>query len=112
MTAVGDQVRLAVPPEPVRLRARARALAEQAPEQALARLAEGAWMAGPLWRRWGPELRQAGLRRADFERIVGGYHRELWLWVMGERTWAQCAGGLAGRVRRRLPDGSSGPQAT
>jgi hypothetical protein len=101
--AVRDEVELAVPPEPVRLRARTRALAEQAPAEALARVADGRWLAWPLWRLWGPELRRAGLARAAFGRIVAGYDRELWLWVMGERTWAQCAGGLAGRVRRRLP---------
>ena len=41
--------------------------------------------------------------RDRFGGIVTGYRRELWLWVMGERTWAQSAGGLLGRVRRRLP---------
>ena len=39
----------------------------------------------------------------DLQLIVAGYDRELWLWLLGERTWAQCADGLAGRVRRRLP---------
>jgi hypothetical protein len=103
VTAVRERVELAVPPEPVRLRARTRALAEQDPRQGLARVAEGRWIAGPLWRLWGPELRRAGLRRSAFDRIVAGYARELWLWVMGERTWAHTASGLAGRVRRRLP---------
>jgi hypothetical protein len=41
--------------------------------------------------------------RDRFGEIVAGYRRELWLWVMGERTWAQAAGGLLGRVQRRLP---------
>jgi hypothetical protein len=41
--------------------------------------------------------------RDRFQEIVTGYRRELWLWVMGERTWSQCAGGLLGRVQRRLP---------
>ena len=103
MTVVRDEVELAIPPEPVRLRARTRALAEQDPAEGLARVADGRWLAGPLWRLWGPELRAAGLTRAAFGRIVACYGRELWLWVMGERTWAQCAAGLAGRVRRRLP---------
>ena len=112
MTAVREAVELAVPPEPVRLRARTRTLAEQDPAAGRARVAEGGFIARPLWLLWGPELRRAGLRRARFGEIVRGYERELWLWVMGERTWAQCVSGLAGRVRRRLPDGSSRPQAT
>jgi len=41
--------------------------------------------------------------RDRFQEIIIGYRRELWLWVMGERTWAQCASGLLGRVQRRLP---------
>ena len=103
MTSVRDEVELAVPPEPVRLRERTRALAEQTPAVGLARVADGGWIAGPLWRLWGPELRRAGLTKARFGEIVAGYGRELWLWVMGERTWAHTASGLAGRVRRRMP---------
>ena len=79
---------LAVPPEPAELRARTRALAEQDPASAIALLGEGEWILDQLWERWG---------------------RELWLWVMGERTWEQCAGGLLGRVRRR--GGSGGPKS-
>ena len=43
--------------------------------------------------------------RERFLQVVAGYRSELWLWVMGERTWAQSADGLLGRVRRRLPVG-------
>jgi hypothetical protein len=96
---------LPLPEEPVELRARVRALVEQAPELG-ATLIDGAeWIADPLWERWGPLLEPAGMGRARFLQVVAGYRRELWLWVMGERTWAQSADGLLGRVRRRLPVG-------
>lgn len=101
-TITPAELRLDVPEEPARLRAATRGLAEQHPEQAAARLAEGDWLAGWLWRRWGPELRKRGLRRRDFVAIAAGYQRELWLWVMGERTWQQAASGLRGRVVRRV----------
>jgi len=105
----GGDIDLAIPPEPVNLRARTRALTEQDPERGLAVVADGGWIAGPLWELWGPELERAGLDRSSFGEIVTGYGRELWLWVMGERTWAQCASGLAGRVLRRLPTGAAAP---
>ena len=105
----GGEFDLAIPPEPLEVRARARALAEQAPERGLALVAEGGWIAGLLWEAWAPELERAGLDRSSFGEIVTGYGRELWLWVMGERTWAHCASGLAGRVRRRLPTGAPPP---
>jgi hypothetical protein len=96
---------LSVPEEPVELRRRTRALIEQDPERGAAVLDAGSFVADPLWERWGPALEPAGMPRARFDEIVTGYRRELWLWVMGERTWAQSAGGLLGRVRRRLPSG-------
>jgi hypothetical protein len=95
-------VNLPLPDEPVELRQRTRALAQEAPERAAALLDAGEWIAGPLWQSWGPALAAAGMTRSRFLQVVAGYRRELWLWVMGERTWAQAAGGLAGRVRRRL----------
>jgi hypothetical protein len=104
VTAAG----LTVPEEPAELRARTRALVESAPERGAALLDAGAWIADPLWERWGPALEPAGMTRDRFDAVVAGYRRELWLWVMGERTWAQSAGGLLGRVRRRLPAPSGG----
>jgi hypothetical protein len=94
---------LSVPEEPVELRARTRALVEADPARGAAVVDAGAFVADPLWERWGPALESAGMDRDRFGAIVTGYRRELWLWVMGERTWAQSAGGLLGRVRRRLP---------
>ena len=96
---------LSPPPEPVELRRRTRALIEQDPVQGAAVVDAGAWIADPLWAAWGPGLQAAGMDRDRFDQIVTGYRRELWLWVMGERTWAQAAGGLLGRARRRLPPG-------
>jgi hypothetical protein len=55
-----------------------------------------------LWERW-RVLERAGLDRTAFFTIVDGYKRELWLWLMGERTWSQCCSGLIGRIARRLP---------
>ncbi len=99
---------LSLPEEPVELRRATRALVEQDPERGAAVLDDGAFLADPLWERWGPALEAAGLSRDRFGEIVAGYRRELWLWVMGERTWAQSAGGLLGRVQRRLPTGRPG----
>ena len=94
---------LSLPGEPVELRRRTRALVEEDPDRGAAVVDAGAFLADPLWERWGPALERAGMDRDRFAGIVAGYRRELWLWVMGERTWAQSAGGLLGRVRRRLP---------
>ena len=100
---------LSLPEEPVELRARTRALIERDPAQGGAVMDESAWIAGSLWGTWGPALQAAGMDQARFDEIVSGYRRELWLWVMGERTWAHCAGGLIGRARRRLPASGEGP---
>lgn len=60
-----------------------------------------------LWSRW-RSLAAAGLGEEDFGQIVLGYRREIWLWLAGERTWAQCCSGLIGRVNRRLAGGGDG----
>jgi hypothetical protein len=100
---VSDATDLSLPEEPVALRRRTRALIEEDAERGRAVVDAGSWIADPLWERWGPALEPAGMDRDRFGGIVTGYRRELWLWVMGERTWAQSAGGLLGRVQRRLP---------
>jgi hypothetical protein len=100
---VTEAPELPLPDEPVALRRRTRALVEQDPARGAAVVDAGSFVADPLWARWGPALEAAGMDRDRFGGIVAGYRRELWLWVMGERTWAQSAGGLLGRVRRRLP---------
>jgi hypothetical protein len=110
-TAPGPSPTLALPEEPVELRRRTRALIEDDPARGAAVVDAGAWVADPLWGVWGPALRPAGMDRDRFGEIVAGYRRELWLWVMGERTWAQAAGGLLGRVQRRLPPRGAGEGA-
>ena len=102
---------LALPEEPVELRRRTRALIEQDPARGAAVVDAGAWIADPLWGVWGPALERAGMDRDRFGEVVAGYRRELWLWVMGERTWAQAGGGLLGRVQRRLPAPGAGAGA-
>jgi hypothetical protein len=57
---------------------------------------------GPwLWRRW-RVLAQAGMKEGDLVDLCLGYRREIWLWLVGDRTWEQCCSGLIGRVSRRL----------
>lgn len=57
-----------------------------------------------LWSRW-RVLGTSGLDQRGLDAIVIGYQREVWLWLAGERTWAQCCSGLIGRIRRRLAAG-------
>jgi hypothetical protein len=53
-----------------------------------------------LWSRW-RSLTTVGVDEAALTAIVAEYRRELWLWLAGERTWAQCCSGLIGRIARR-----------
>jgi hypothetical protein len=103
MTGAAPGPSLPLPEEPVELRRRTRALIEEDPARGAAVVDAGAWIADPLWDRWGPALEPAGMDRDRFDAIVSAYRQELWLWVMGERTWAHFAAGLLGRVQRRLP---------
>src|SRR6266540_7382875 len=93
---------LPLPEEPVALGAETRAVVERSLAEGAALIDGGEWIAEPLWRCWGAALERAGMSRAQLVQIAIGYRRELWFWVMGERTWAQCASGLHGRVLRRL----------
>jgi hypothetical protein len=54
-----------------------------------------------LWSRW-RTLASAGMSEDELARVVLDYRREIWLWLAGERTWAQCCSGLIGRIGRRL----------
>jgi hypothetical protein len=56
---------------------------------------------GWLWPRWS-SLAGAGISQEAFGDLVLEYRRELWLWLAGERTWAQACSGLVGRINRRL----------
>lgn len=55
-----------------------------------------------LWPRWSV-LGRTGMSAADLRTVALGYRRELWLWLVGDRTWAHCCAGLIGRLRRRQP---------
>jgi hypothetical protein len=84
--------------EPVELRDRIRVLAAVAPAQARRVLVqEVALLVGAVHS--GFATPATGL---DVECVCRGYERELWLWLVGERTWVQCASGLEGRLLRRL----------
>jgi hypothetical protein len=54
-----------------------------------------------LWSRW-RILGSAGMTRDELALVVTSYQREIWLWLAGERIWAQCCSGLIGRISRRL----------
>lgn len=61
---------------------------------------------GPIswfWSRW-RSLATTGFSEEDLAQVVLGYRREIWLWLVGERVWAQCCSGLIGRVNRRLDE--------
>jgi hypothetical protein len=96
------ELELPLPEEPVTLRNRMRDLAQNAPAEAVSLIAAGEAIADPLWEVWAPCLLSKNADRATLIRILAGYQRELWLWVAGERTWQQCADGIAGRIKRRL----------
>ncbi len=83
--------------EPLELRDRLRAVAALSPQQARDLL--GTEMAEAVACRLPtPPSERAW---AEIAAACAGYRRELWLWLAGERTWQQCAGGLAGRISRR-----------
>lgn len=98
------EVALVIPDEPSDLRAQTRALIERTPAEGLACVEHGEWLARPLWAQWQDELQARQLNWDQFLVIVRSYHNEARLWVIGERTWAQCVEGLIGRVMRRLPE--------
>jgi hypothetical protein len=60
-----------------------------------------------LWSRW-RTLASAGMSEEELAAVVLDYRREIWLWLAGERNWAQCCSGLIGRVGRRLASDHAG----
>ena len=93
------ELRLHVPSEPDAAAWRRRVLHSATLDEIIEK-EEG--IAAWLWDRW-RVLERHGMDRPAFVAVVSGYRRELWLWLMGERTWSQCCSGLAGRAERRLP---------
>lgn len=96
--------RLSLPDEPETVRAEARALLEESPEEGARRINDARFVADLLWKEWEEELEEAGMHYERFLEISRGYANELRLWVLGERPWGHCAAGLVGRITRRLPD--------
>jgi hypothetical protein len=99
--APAEMPRLHVPDEPVdRKRSWLEAIHGGAPISSVLHEADGfdEW----LWRRW-RSLTAVGVTEEQFVAVVDGYRREIWLWLAGERTWAQCCSGLVGRLGRRAP---------
>ena len=104
---MGDVRRiLPLPAEPADLRAETRALLDDRPEEGARVIGDATFVADLLWSEWAEDLEGAGMDRDRFLEISRDYSGELRLWVVGERPWDHCAAGLAGRVRRRLPEGS------
>ncbi len=97
------RIGLNLPEEPTELRADARSLLEDSPEEGIRLVNAGYPLADLLWEEWGAELEEAGVSRERFSEITRGYATEIRLWAMGERPWDHCIAGLAGRVLRRLP---------
>ena len=95
---------LSLPEEPAELKAETRALLEESPEEGSDLIADAAFVAEVLWEEWSGELEDAGMDYERFLEVCRGYSGELRLWVVGERPWEHCVAGLAGRVRRRLPE--------
>ena len=96
-------MRLPLPDEPTDLKAEARALLEDSPEEGSRIIADAAFVSDLLWEEWGTDLEGAGMGYERFLEISRGYAGELRLWVVGERPWDHCAAGHAGRLWRRLP---------
>ena len=95
---------LPLPEEPTELKAETRALLEESPEEGSNIVDDAGFVADLLWEDWAGELEEAGMNYERFLEISRGYAGELRLWVVGERPWEHCVAGLAGRVRRRLPE--------
>lgn len=95
---------LSLPDEPASVRTETRALLEESPEEGSRKVNDARFVADVFWEEWAAELEQAGMGYERFLDISRGYANELRLWVVGERPWEHCAAGLAGRVKRRMPD--------
>ncbi len=100
MSATGESLSLHVPDEPVVARARwLDEILEGAPLDEVL-VADGGLVEW-LWARW-RVLDGVGFGEKSLAAVVLDYRREIWLWLVGERTWAQCCSGLLGRLGRRL----------
>ena len=89
-------------PEPASLRDSTRAAVLDNPQDWDRLSADGTWIARPMWDLAAPELAERGLSQEGLALAARGYRLELWLWLMGERTWPHCVQGLIGRAERRV----------
>lgn len=99
-------VQLTIPPEPAELRVQLRDAVLDGADWS-GRFGNELGLGDVLWGAWGSQLEAAGLDRSVFASVIGGYRRELWFWLLGDRLWSQVATGLAGRLQRRVPASSS-----
>jgi hypothetical protein len=87
------------PIEPVELLHRMRHLAAGEPARARAVLPSA--VASVVYGELSAADEVSPAARRQIEVVCENYARELWLWLAGERTWAQCSAGLYGRIARR-----------
>ena len=90
---------LAIPDEPLELRALLRVAVGEDP--VAGRAAALAEVAAMLWRDWEEAFAPFGMDEATFSSIIAGATNEVWLWVMGDRPYDQLVASLAGRTIRR-----------
>lgn len=85
--------------EPTELLASIRQLSRQSPARARATAPKS--LAAYAWESWRAVLEESDLELVDVEAAFSAARREIWLWVKGNRVWAQLSVHLAGRVARR-----------
>ena len=93
-------LRLVPPNEPAAALASLRRLAREDP--ATARSVAPERLAAALGEAWHRSLGLVGASPSDLRAVFEGANREIWLWVMGNRTWAQLVEHLAGRAERHV----------
>jgi hypothetical protein len=92
-------VRLHAPDEPVSLVATWRDRAFDGPGFDAVLLGEDS-ISSWLWSRWSA-IAADGVTGDDLTEVLSGSRREVWLWLVGERTWAQTMSIVLGRLDRR-----------
>jgi hypothetical protein len=110
-TRAAGGVQLPVVSEPLGLKRALRTLAEEHPGRAAELLTHPDEVAAHLWERWRADLERAGMSDDKFLSVLADYRQELWYWLWGNRTWAQCSQGLAGRLTRRAGRQPQNPPA-
>lgn len=101
-TQVRDLVALISEEEPVELRIGLRR--ESGENPAAGKAASVDAVSATLWSSWSDELVPRGVDTVGFRAVVEGADHEVWLWVMGDRPYAQLVATIAGRVLRRSRD--------